>query len=339
MTHPRWDDPTLYPRSDGARIRRYRRLQSWYREVQLQAAPGVSQATTSGRLGSLLETEQVVAQPDINFLHPEAARHAKERALEVQEEHGTLEVGRLRHNLLSSMPLCFNLFGALRAEPAFLELLRACFDPDAASVEEVTCEWAPRPEDHLGDRTAFDAFVAYRRADGSRAFIGVETKYTEPFSRSIHGRKGGKQAGEVTPRGERYRDVTDECRWFVRGRDAAEALELPAANQLWRNALLAASLEGAGSFGTGSVIVASTDGDAGAAKALGILGAELEDPERVRRVSLESIVSAAEDIDGLGGWARRFRHRYLDVDAPDTRPHHRDADGPRLGSLLTAPGP
>jgi hypothetical protein len=346
-THPRWDHSSLFPESEPARIARYRRLQSWYREVQLGAEPGRQTSSEKDKtaitktkwLGSLLDTAQVRKQPTLNFLHPEAARHAAERSEEVKSEGGTLEKVRLKHNMLSSMPLCFNLFGALRSEPAFIDLVRAVFDSHAAAIDRVTCEWAPPSEDHLGDRTAFDAFIAYRSDDGRRSFIGIETKYTEPFSQATHGREGRKAGGALTASGLRYREVSETSGWFTHGSEAATNLEVPAANQLWRNTLLAASLEQSGDLGSGTVAVVAVAGDPGVRKAMNAITPELIDPTRVREVTLDSIVAAARSIDGLRGWAERFDHRYLDVDAPDRTPDYRDPEGPSFGSPLTAPAP
>ena len=128
------------------------------------------------------------------------ASYAARRADEVQAEGGTLDRDRLMRNMLSSMPLCFNLFGYLRKHPAEAARgLAAVLDLDIVENLHIVVEWAPDPAAHLNDRTAFDAFVAYRTGDGRRAFLGIETKYTEPFS----------------PRGyesERYDSVTQDTR-------------------------------------------------------------------------------------------------------------------------------
>lgn len=338
---PRWDDPRFRPTGEPARIARYRRLQSWYREVQLGVAPGPyparivdGVARPSGKLGlgSSLRAEDVLAQPDLNFIDPAAHEHAERRIAEVlTKEHGTLEAGRLRHNLLSSMPLCFNLFGTLRSEDRrtpFLALFQHLFDPAATGISDVVCEWAPgQVLGNLDDRTAFDAVVFYERADGP-AFLGIETKYTEPFS----------QATSDLDRRPRYRDVTTGSGWFSDRPGALDRLNTRAANQLWRNLLLAAALDDGGSKGRGAVVVVALDGDGGAAKALDAVSAELE-PEfadRLGSVTLESIVAAVPAVaPDLQGWADRFGRRYLDVRQPDDPTAGADPDGPRFGRTLT----
>src|SRR6478736_2606003 len=115
--HP-WDAPGMFPVSDPVRVARYRRHQSWYRSVQLGVPAGAFMSYQA--LGSWLHEGAVREQRDLNFLHPSAFAHAELRAKEVQLEGGSLQSKRLFHNMLSSMPLCFNLFGAMRSEPEFL---------------------------------------------------------------------------------------------------------------------------------------------------------------------------------------------------------------------------
>jgi len=272
----------------------------------------------------MLPAELVQQQPDLNFLDPAAYRHAERRIAEVRQEGGTLDEDRLRRNLLSSMPLCFNIFGALGTHPALPALLRtAGVDQSAANVDDVICEWAPQPASaHLGDRSAFDALVRYRAEDGSRRFVGIETKYTETFSPTEYQRA-------------EYVRVTEESGWFKPG--AESALVGSATNQLWRTVMLAASVDSAGQLGVGSVLVLTLDDDQDAAACVAMVRSQLTDESRLQHVTYEHLMEACRwtgDPD-LEAWARRFRLRYLDVDdieCRDTDPH-----GPHLGGQLASP--
>ena len=160
---PTWLDDRIYPPNESrtSRIGRYRQLQAWFRDAQLRVAPGVPVGKEAP--ANLLDREQVITQPDLNFLHPEAYRHALERAVVAQFEGGELKADRLFHNMLSSMPMCFNLFAAMRAEkPSFLPVFQELFDADATEIVDIVCEWAPRPEFGVGDHSAFDAVVFYK---------------------------------------------------------------------------------------------------------------------------------------------------------------------------------
>jgi hypothetical protein len=183
---PAWYDPVLQVASDGARRARYRALQSWYRETQLGVEPGRS---ASGKLvGSLLPDDR--ALEGLNFLDPSIWSYAEQRADVVVRTGGTLARGRLRRNLLSSMPLCFNLFGKLQAEPAAAaRVLGAALDLDIATVDEVLVEHAPAAATALlGDRTAFDAFVAYTTSGGATGFLAWRPSTPRRSAHQVPGR-------------------------------------------------------------------------------------------------------------------------------------------------------
>lgn len=294
---PRWDDPSIFPVKESGRIAKYRRHQSWYRENVLKASPGAYASYPA--LGSYLDSDVVRFDPSLNFLSAEAEEHAVDRAAVVKSEQGALDPVRLRSNMLSSMPLCFNLFGSMREEPAaFLTLFRELFDPAASTIRDIICEYAPQPPSQfLGDRTAFDAIVFYETAEGPR-FMGIETKYTEPFSATEYDT-------------DRYQEVTTTSGWFKDPQSARNALRGRASNQLWRNLMLAAALEQRGDFGRGAVAVVALDGDAGAAAAIGILRQSLTDQSRLVRAPLDAIVAAAAVIPDLAAWSTAFRLRYL----------------------------
>ena len=319
---PAWNSPELFPKSDSPRVAKYRQLQSWYREVQLGVEAGGS--GTYAALGSYLHADAVAAQRDLNFLHPAAHEHAETRGREVQAEGGSLDPKRLFHNMLSSMPLCFNLFGAMRGEhEAFLPVFRELFDPDATKISEIICEWAPSaPSASLGDRTAFDAVIFYVAGAESR-FVGIETKYTEPFSAKPYDRP-------------EYRTLTRESDWFVDGADV-ELLKSAKSNQLWRNVILAAALDREGSRGQGHVAVVALDDDAGASAALDIVRPQMapSHADRLMSRTFSEILSAVEELaPELSWWAVNFRRRYLLSAPPAGEPAERDPLGPAFGRGL-----
>lgn len=318
-----WEASGMLPASDSARVRKYRRLQSWYREVQLQVPAG--RFGSYERLGSYLSPAAVAEQRDLNFLHPAAHEHAEERAVEVQEEGGSLERQRLFHNMLSSMPLCFNLFGAMRGElEAFLPVFKDLFDAEATRIVDIVCEWAPNDsEARIGDRTAFDAIIRYE-SGGERRFVGVETKYTESFSPKPYDT-------------QLYRDVTAASDWFTDDSTAPNRLKQPKVNQLWRNVMLASRLEQHGSEGRGSVAVVALSDDPGASTAVDLVGAETTPShrDRLRSISIESILDATDALSPeLTWWTTSFRRRYTDVTLPDSRSATRDPAGPQSGRSL-----
>lgn len=297
----RWSDPTLAVTSDDRRTFKHRLLQSWYREEVLGAQPG--EYTARGkqrRLGSLLHPDELKFRPELNFLNIEAYTHTTDRITAVREAGGTLEPQRLKANMLSSMPACFNLFGALRLQPQFLDLVRETLDPQATAIVRVDCEWAPPPGSALADKTAFDAVVVTGREDGSTHLIGVETKYTEPFSTTQYP-------------ADKYRATHDGSGWFHP--DSAESLVGAATNQLWRNTLLAAACEMTGSASTASVAVVALADDTKADTAIAGVRSVLRDPEaRCGTVPFEQFVTVARHLGGpIAAWANQFERRYLDL--------------------------
>ena len=138
---------------------------------------------------------------------------------------------RLRRFLLSSQPMCFNLFGQLQAEQrreALLPWVRRV-SPGAVRVTRVEIEWAPPAEDHFRGGSAFDAFVEYDTLDGGRGFLGVECKYHEDLRKS-----------DVPKVRDVYKSFTADSGLWREG--AVEQLDRMGLRQFWLNTLLAQSL-------------------------------------------------------------------------------------------------
>ena len=89
----------------------------------------------------------------------EVVRHELERA----EADGKLFAApRIHDDLLSSQPLCFNLFGELKADLRVATAFARHLWPDR--VDKVTClelEHSPGrgDPDYLGNRTVFDVYL------------------------------------------------------------------------------------------------------------------------------------------------------------------------------------
>ena len=225
---PRGDASDLGPQydRDPAFTARMRFHQSYYRANVLRVACGTGPAPDSARrYGNMLTREDGAAGR--NFLTPQIDEVVKRR---IAESSDRVEPFRLLHNLLSSQPMCFNLFGPLVVDrERAARLLGALFPGEVARVNEVKIEHAPAPAyEYLDDRTSFDAFIDYERPNGERAFIAVETKLTDSFSP----KRCDKPAYRRWMSGARkiWRDSVDE------------RVTDPSHNQVWRNHLLAIAL-------------------------------------------------------------------------------------------------
>jgi PD-(D/E)XK nuclease superfamily protein len=256
---------------------------------------------TDGRgriIASLLPIDEVARDPHLNFVTSQAGQYADVRVEEVLRSGGTLQEDRLRRNMLSSMPLCFNIFGSLRDEPKLAHVVSKVFGIAAAEVVRVECEWAPDKRSHLNDRTAFDAFIEYRDAAGHRRFLGIETKYTEPFSPKEYD-------------SDLYQRVTSTSGYFVQG--AGDRLVGRATNQMWRMAMLAVAILNHQEYDAGGVAVLSLADDRHAAAAVEGVRADVVDPSLVSFVALEDLVDEAAAVPELAEWGAAFSTRYLDL--------------------------
>lgn len=184
------------------------------------------------------------AEAGSNFLTPTIHKIAKDRA-EVREDHQTLDATRLHRDLLSSMPMAFNLFGeaSLPENVHARSRLGALFGVEAAGQSDIVFEWSPGRRDpaYTRDRTAFD--VALRTGDptGPRTVIGIETKYHE------HSTKEKRPSARNPQAAIRYQEQTDflvalaeESGVFKPGwQEHVLATDL---RQIWRDHLLALSM-------------------------------------------------------------------------------------------------
>ncbi len=294
---PAWNATELAVKTDSLRTARYRRQQSRWRELERGVHPGEHPKVVGRLIGSMFASASVEADRRLNFIDDASYQHAERRAHEVADEGGSLDAKRLFGNLLSSMPMCFNLFGAIGTAPRFVDLVRAVFDDEAAEVGDVVCE-APSPP-AWSDRTAFDAQIAYSTRSGGRGFLAIETKYTEPFTQSRYNRP-------------EYRRLTEQSGWFNHG--AGDVLVEVETNQLWRGLLLMSVVEAhIGAIGRYFVVAPGDDSDA--RSAVDTVRSWLVDDERWRLgfVGLEEIVAAARTTTDhrLNDWADSFGERYL----------------------------
>lgn len=301
-----WDDPH-WREKDNAWTAGCRWLQSWWRENHLGLPPGEHSARNVSRcVASMLPLD---ASRDANFLLPEVTK-AVEARLAVPNRSGIVDEDRLRRNLLSSQPTCFNLFGPFVEDPQALLPWIKSFDSDAELVTRVRFEWAPDRKRHFGGGSAFDAFVEY--SAGGNRFLGVECKYAEDLA-----------ASSIKVR-EPYINFTDASSEWREG--ASRRLDVPRLRQFWLNTLLAQSLvERDATYERGTVIVVACRSDQSAYEATALVRTELHAPDAwLRWCPYEEVL---ELIRGHAEWADRFRRRYLDF-----RPvaHLLRPDDPRL---------
>lgn len=158
-----------------------RLLQALWRERQeLPIGTFTNSSGRKRRIGSMIST--AAAEEGRNFLTPAIAALAR---LEIayQERGALIDKNRLFSNLLSSMPLAFNIAAPWRIDHDLAaKVIRGLIPTiDMKAVTNVWFEHSPGRKDPTltGDRTAFDIAVVYERGDGQQGFIGIEVKYSE----------------------------------------------------------------------------------------------------------------------------------------------------------------
>lgn len=251
------------------------------------------------------------ARRDAIFLSEEAAAAADRRLR--AGGGGLVSEDRLRRNLLSSQPMCFNLFGHLQGvehRQALLPWVRQ-LSPGATSVVRVEIEWAPLPAKHFGGGSAFDAFIEYTTGEDGLGFVGIECKYHEHLPKT-----DVKHVRDV------YRTFTEQSGLWKEG--AVERLDRAGLRQFWLNTLLAQSLLGGGDrYSEGISVVTACAADRSARRMFLAVNEELLNPQTLRWQPWETLLASIPDHQN---WREDFIRRYLDF-----RPiaHLLAADDPR----------
>jgi hypothetical protein len=232
-----------------------------------------------------------------NYLTPTIQRVVA-RELAAATDGQVYQVPRIYEHLLSSQPLCFNLFGEMAED---LKLATAVFRrrvPDLERVTAVRFEHSPGRGNptFLGDGTAHDVFVDYQTRQGARAFVGIEVKYVEDMKAAPARHK------------RRYDEVAAVMGEFRA--DALPDLERSPLEQIWRDHLLAGSILQAGiGYTHGTFVFMYPDGNAECADAVEAYGRCLEGTTTFQAWTLEGFV---EDIAAVHeATAAPARERYV----------------------------
>lgn len=213
---------------------------------------------------------------------------------------------RIFNDLLSSQPLCFNLFGELSRD---LPLASAVVsDMTGGLFTEVTgieFEWSPgRCEPHyLNDRSAFDVFLRCRTAAGGKGFIGIEVKYHE----NLKGPPGEHK--------KRYEEVASAMGCFS---EDVETLKKSPLQQIWRDHLLAGVTRIADGFEDGLFVTLYPKDNLDVASALNDYHTQLLNDGSFTGWTLEDFVEKLSACSNAL-WIDAFANRYLAFEKVDRR--------------------
>lgn len=289
--HLSWDDPAWREASDTAWQRALRRHQAWWRQERLALPAGP--ISHGQRLVASMLPAGTGLRPNLMTDEAVASAEAAIADLKASKRPGLIQQDRLERNLLSSQPLCFNLFGHLAATPeALLPWVRSLC-PAAAQVLDVRLEWAPEHGNTGG--SAFDAFVEYVTDSGARGFLGVECKYAENLAQA-----------QPKPAADKYVSETRAGAWIA---GASDRLDKPRLRQFWYNQLLAQRVLRDAGFSEGVGVVVACSDDQPAREAVQLVAAELKDRDSFVFSPLEDVVNS---VTGHDEWRLAFTERHLD---------------------------
>lgn len=204
---------------------------------------------------------------------------------------------RIYDNLLSSQPLCFNLFGELSVDLESATRVFQKLDP-RREIERVTAirfEHSPSRGDprYTGDRSAFDVFVEYDSRRGKRGFLGIEVKYHEALT------------DEAAPHRARYDELAAACGWWAADRAGLQKKPL---QQMWRDHLLAASLVVNGDFDEGAFVFLAPAGNAPCTQAVAAFQKYIACDDVFAFWNLEDVIDAITSAHPDAGSALRSRY-------------------------------
>jgi len=120
-----------------------------------------------------------------NFFYSETFAYAQWRVNKRLPKE-TIDEYRLFNNLMSSMPMAFNLFHPLmmlhaQNSAAVDKILQHAFpDLPIYKIKEIGLEFIPTPiERYTNDKSAMDAFISFYDKQGEEHIFAIETKYTD----------------------------------------------------------------------------------------------------------------------------------------------------------------
>jgi len=167
-----------------------------------------------------------------NFLTAGALDAVRARTSMI-EPHQSFDHQRLWADLLSSVSMCFNLFGDLAADLGLADRAVHTWWPDVpGTVDEIRFAHSPGRLDPawLGNLVAFDVGLVLDLGDGSQGIVGVVTAYHE-----VNRRQPPKPN-----RLPRYREITDRSGFF--GPGAIDAVNGTDLIHIWLEHLLVLSM-------------------------------------------------------------------------------------------------
>ena len=282
---------------------RLRLLQSLWREEQGLAA-GEYRGKTRGTRIAMPAARDALS----NYLTPNI-REVVRREL---DNPGDKLYGapRIYENLLSSQPLCFNLFGELTLDPDLAtRALADMSEGRIARVRAIDFEFSPGRKDsrYTGDRSAFDVYVQYETRSGGKGFAGIEVKYHESLN-------VGEERAHYEEHGERYDEIAEAMGCFHEAE--LDRLRGSRLQQIWRDHLLMGVHKDVDGFEDAFFVLLHPAANSWFSEAVQEYRQCLSDDGSFRGWTLEDLVERLT-AHSSAEWIRDFHRRYLDFSRLD----------------------
>jgi hypothetical protein len=225
--------------------------------------------------------------------------------LAAKEARQTFDVQGLWADLLSSVTMCFNLFGDLAADLALADRAVHTWWPDApGTVSDVRFAYSPGRLDlsYIGSLVTFDVAFVLDLGDGTQGVVAVDTKFHEHTKREV----------PKPSRLERYREVSEKSGAFAPGAIDAISGDLTV---MWLEHLLMLSMlqHPSATWSWGRYLVVHPAGNTAFADAAARYRTLLASPGTFSTVTVEDLLGASalpsSTVAAVRDRYEVFRHR------------------------------
>ncbi len=284
--------------------RAFRIMQSIWRESKGYTKGPWSWKNKNKLLGSKLP-EEFAKKNGSNFL-TENIIEIVNSEVDSAKKYGKLYgKPRIYNDLLSSQPLCFNLFGELKKDLALAsKVFKDLSCGFVEEVEKIEFEYSPGRSDpkFTDDRSAFDVYVQFKTKDNKDGFYGIEVKYHEDLK------------GKPSSHKSRYDKIVRESNCF---KDDYKKLKKQPLQQIWRDHLLALAMinykTNEFSFDHGTFVLLYPKDNWLCSKVAGYYRAMLTDSTSFQDWTIETVVNSIKQFTS-DSWIEEFYDRYLDLE-------------------------
>jgi hypothetical protein len=179
--------------------------------------------------GNFIETESAIKYKS-NYITENIKTLVGKKVNEIKRQGGLVGEPRIWNNLLSSQPLCFNLFGELYYDLKLAtKLFKKLFPDKLDKVTKIDFEYSSKRNNP--DNSAFDVYVEYE-LNGVQKFFGIEVKYQE----NLKEESNKKAALNFEKHKEKYIQLTADSGYFKP--NVLQDISRPPYAQIWRDHLL-----------------------------------------------------------------------------------------------------